>query len=250
VEDIVGHDAGGPRIWLSQKKAFRDEQGRVIGLVGSSTDITARKRAEESRQLLVRELNHRVKNLFAVASGMVSMTARNAATVREMAEALNGRLLALAQAHELIRPAVTDQEASGSDGADLQELVTALTAPHLLPGRDQLRTGGPAVKLGPSAATSLALILHELATNAAKYGALSVAEGSLEIAWRTDEARLMLSWRESNGPLIAAAPRRKGFGSQLARMSAGGQLGGSIEYAWSERGVEIGLTVPLDRLQR
>jgi two-component sensor histidine kinase len=115
---------------------------------------------------------------------------------------------------------------------------------------DQLRVEGPEIVIGPNTATSLALVLHELATNAAKYGALSVSEGCLDVRWQAEGDQLSLSWQELNGPAIQAPPERNGFGSQLVRMSAGGQLGGSITYDWASTGVLIILRIPLERLQR
>jgi PAS domain S-box-containing protein len=229
------------------RPVFRN--GELQGAVCSFIDISERKQAEEARQLLLCELNHRVKNLFAIASGMVSMTARKAASTTEMAQALSGRLVALARAHELIQSAVTF-DARPSRPATLHELVTAVVAPHLAPDSRQLRISGPDVEVGPSAATSLALVLHELATNAAKYGGLSVLEGCLDIQWRIDREALSLTWTEQNGPIIEHPPERRGFGSQLARMTAEGQLGGNISFEWKAAGACIILTAALERLQR
>ncbi|WP_225890091.1 PAS domain S-box protein [Indioceanicola profundi] len=247
LEEVVGHDEHGPRIWLSHKAAFRNEQGIVVGLVGTSTDLTARKRAENDRQLLVRELNHRVKNLFSITTGMVNMTARSASSVRDMASALTGRLMALAQAHELIRPAVTGIS-FGDETTSLDELVKAILAPHLPPDTGRLCSGGPDVRIGPTAATSLALVLHELATNAAKYGALSTPAGCLDVAWASAEGQLTVTWKEVGGPAVDAPPAREGFGSRLARMGMGSQLNGTILYAWRTIGAEITLVASLERL--
>jgi two-component sensor histidine kinase len=226
-----------------------DERGQVRRIVSISRETTERKRAEEARQLLLGELNHRVKNLFAIASGMVAMTARRAKSTVEMAEALTGRLMALARSHELIRPAITGT-VHGAGTATLHELVMAVVAPHLSSDTDQLRIQGPDLQVGPGAATSLALVLHELATNAAKYGALSASEGCLEVEWRIADGVLMLAWTERGGPSIEKPPEHKGFGSQLARTSASGQLGGRIAYDWTPAGVRITLTINLRALQR
>lgn len=247
LEEIVGHDERGPRIWLSHKSAFRNEAGQVVGLVGTSIDLTSRKRAEEDRQLLVRELNHRVKNLFAVAVGMVAMTARTSAGVRDMADALTGRLLALARAHDLIRPAVTGETAT-TDGTTLVELMQAVIAPHLVEGDKSLHLDGPQVHAGPAAATSLALTLHELATNAAKYGALSAAQGTLTVSWHTEGGALIVLWQESGGPAVQGPPSRRGFGSQLMHMSIASQLGGHISHEWCSSGLRVALQIPIEKL--
>lgn len=249
IEEALGYDAEGPRVWISSKRAFHNEEGRIVGLVGSSTEITSRKRAEDERQLLVRELNHRVKNLFTLALSMVTMTARNVESVEAMAEALRGRLMALAQAHELVLPSVAN-EARAAEGATMHELVTAVVAPYLSADSDQLRIQGPAVHIGRHATTSLVLVLHELATNAAKYGALSVPDGCLEVAWRTEDDGVVLVWTETGGPPIETPPERGGFGSQLARASIVNQLGGEIAYDWEPFGARVTLSLPSERLQR
>ena len=220
--------------------------GELQGAVCNFIDISERKQAEEARQLLLRELNHRVKNLFSIASGMVNMTARTAKNTDEMARALSGRLLALARAHELIRSAITP-DAHPAKTARLLELVSAVVAPHVS-GRDQLHIDGPDIEIGPTAATSLALVLHELGTNAAKYGSLSAAEGRLDVSWRATLDGLVLTWTESGGPRIENLPTRTGFGSQLARMSAGGQLGGEISFDWKPAGACIVLRAAAERL--
>jgi PAS domain S-box-containing protein len=239
LEEVVGGDAFGPRTWLSNKRAFRDEEGVVIGLVGASVEITARKRAEEQRQLLLLELNHRVKNLFALACGMVTMSARSAKSPRDMAEGLTGRLIALSQAHELIHPAIGNVANDQTTG--LEQLILSVVSPHLPREASQLRISGPPISLIPAAATALALILYELSTNAAKYGALSRAEGHLDISWRLDAAEFILDWTETDGPPIESPPTRVGFGSTLARRSATGSLGGEIEFAWERTGLRATL---------
>nr|WP_306268873.1 GAF domain-containing protein [Pararhizobium sp. IMCC3301] len=222
-------------------------QGELQGAVCNIIDISERKRAEEVRQLLLRELNHRVKNLFAVTSGMIQMTARHSKDVNEMAKALGGRLMSLARAHELVTSSIESQQKSTAP-TQLCLLIEAVMEPHTGMHQDALRLAGPDVDVGPTATTSLALILHELATNAAKYGALSTSNGTVAISWSLDETGLSVTWKESGGPPVAGPPERDGFGSQLARLSARGQLGGGIDYVWHPEGLEILLTVAPDRL--
>jgi len=221
--------------------------GELQGGVCNFIDISARLQAEEGHQLLLRELNHRVKNLFAIVSGMVAMTAKSATSPHDMAVTLKGRLHALARAHELIRSSST----SGDDPAGsttLEELVRAVMEPHLTPAKDQLRTTGMTISLGVSSATSLAFVLHELATNAAKYGALSVAGGRVDIQWGIEGEYLKLDWSEHDGPAIETSPLKVGFGTRLAHMSAKGQLGGSIVFDWMRSGVGITLMALRERL--
>lgn len=210
-------------------------------------EITERRQAEEARLVVLRELNHRVKNLFAVAVGMVTMTARTSDSTGRMAEALTGRLRALASAHELIRPNIMSENQQPQH-TSVAAMIDRVLAPHLSDRNAQLRLEGPDVLVGPSGATSLALILHELATNAAKYGTLSEPNGRLSISWRIEGQGMTLNWVERGGPKIEGPPQRKGFGADLARMSAKGQLGGDVTHAWHPEGVEITLTASLERL--
>lgn len=213
----------------------------------AQNEIADRREAEEARLVVLRELNHRVKNLFAIAVGMVSMTARTSATTEAMANTLSGRLRALAHAHQLIRPntASEDQRAKQTTVA---AMIERILAPHITSDDSQVRIDGPEVPVGPNGATSLALVLHELATNTAKHGALSEAGGSVSISWRIEGTAMVMNWIERGGPAINGAPSRKGFGTELALMSAKGQLGGSITHAWHAAGVEIELRASIERL--
>lgn len=239
LEEVVGVDAVGARIWLSHKQAFRDEQGSVVGLVGTSVDITARKRAEEQRQLLLLEMNHRIKNLFALACGMVQMSARTAQSPKDLAESVTGRLLALSRAHELILPAVKNDP--GVEGASLGDIVKAVITPHLTSADDQFQVFGDELSLSATAATTVALVLHELATNASKYGALSQPAGRLGVSWRVDADIFVLLWVEENGPRIETGPVRSGFGTKLARQSVRASIGGDIVFDWTPNGVRVEL---------
>jgi len=217
---------------------------RVLGTI---LDITDRRRGEEIRQLLVQELNHRVKNLFAMTNGMVALTARTAQTPKQMAQALRGRIEALARAHELIHPAITGSEPKDGE-TSIDGIVRAILAPHVSQdASSQMILEGPPMRIGPKAATVLTLVLHELATNAAKYGALSVPEGHLRIAW-TGSATLTLLWQEENGPRVQNVPGAEGFGSKLVRRSVTDQLGGAIAYDWRPEGLQVRIELPLDQL--
>lgn len=211
-------------------------------------EIAERKQAEADRLLILRELNHRVKNLFAVAVGMISMTARTATSPQQMATTLTGRLRALASAHDLIRPSVTSED-QGPHFTKVGALIERILAAHNSSGQSQVSLQGPEVLVGATGATSFALVLHEVATNAAKHGALSQTTGRVSIAWRMEEGRMVLTWIERGGPPISGPPSRKGFGAELAQMSARGQLGGDIQKVWNPEGLEITLRASLERLQ-
>lgn len=239
---------GGWRWVIARGECLYDHEGRPARFPGAIVDITELKESEEARSILLRELNHRVKNIFAVVSGLISMTARTSATPREMAEALRGRLSALAAAHDLIRSAVFG-ETEQAETTHLSDLLTRILAPHL--GRpDQVTLSGPQITLGSSAATSLALVFHELATNAAKYGALAEDGGELTVEWTASASDVTLSWNETLRSLTGEAPTHRGFGSQLIEMSVQRQLKGAMTYDWSTAGLRVSLTAPTQQLTR
>ena len=211
-------------------------------------EIEERKLAEESRLILLRELNHRVKNLFAITVGMVGMTARTATTTQQMAQTLTGRLRSLAAAHDLIRPSVASENQSANH-TRVDKLITTVLAAHISGSEGQISLAGPDILVGSNGVASLALVLHELATNATKHGSLSHREGQIAIVWRVEGEHMVLDWVERGGPPVAGPPQRNGFGAELARMSARGQLGGDIRNTWNPEGLEITLRASLERLQ-
>jgi PAS domain S-box-containing protein len=241
--------ADGRYHWFRIKTVpIRDGGGTLRHWLGTCTDIDAQKTATEARQALAREMSHRVKNLFAVMSGLVSMTARAAKTPKDMADALRGRLGALSRAHELVRSALGGDEGA-SEATTLEKLVQSVLSPYAT-GGDRLLIAGPVVPVGTNTVTNLALVLHELATNAAKYGSLSDAQGQLAIRWRVDGDAVHLAWDETGGPALAGAPETEGFGSQLARRTVTGQLGGTMEPDWRKAGLHLAMTLSLERLAR
>lgn len=225
--------------------------GELQGAVCTFVDVTERRHAEEQQELLLRELDHRMKNLFAVTAGVVALSARSALTPQDMARTIRGRLDALARAHLLIRP-MTPGASSVAQTTTLADLVREIIAPYADPDRagDGRRTviEGPDVQVSGDAATSFALVLHELATNAAKYGALSTDDGHIRISWTVAQGKLELIWEEYGGPPIESAPKHEGFGTQLARRSAGGNLGGTIAFNWKREGLVVHLSASQTRL--
>ena len=224
-------------------------QGELQGAVCNVIDISERKQAGEAQQLLMRELDHRVKNLFSITAGMIKMTARHANSVEEMSSSLTGRLMALARAHDLISSSITSRQ-NHKAPSSLHRLFEVIMEPYEDGRHGVFELSGPPVELGPTSTTGFALILHELATNAAKYGALSVAGGRLLVTWEFDEDLLTLNWKETDGPEVAEAPSQNGFGSRLAQLSATGQLGGKIEHVWHQCGVEVRLTAAVESLAK
>lgn len=226
-------------------------QGDDVGIVGRIMfgifiDVTGRKQAEEGHELLAGEMSHRVKNLLAIASGLTNITSRSVTTTADMARELTQRLTALGRAHDLVRPL------PGHEGkaALLGDLLAVLLAPYddLGAFSGRIRVSVPRMGVGENAATTLALILHELATNSLKYGALSSATGTLDVACAPPEKDLILVWTERGGPPVVAPEGTGGYGSKLAARAMSAQLRGSIEYDWSAEGAVITLRMDTERL--
>jgi two-component system CheB/CheR fusion protein len=231
--------------------AFRFEDEGVNRLGVLFLDVSQRKNHEDQQALLLREMDHRVKNLFAIVSGVVALSARSATTAQGLARTVQGRLSALASAHQLIRPGLLNAQDVKRE-TTLAELIRKVLSPYAdeAASDDTLHAhiSGPEVSVGAEAATSVALIVHELATNAAKYGALSVPGGRVGISWSVDEGRLALIWTEVGGPAVKGPPVTEGFGSLLARKSISGQLAGDLTFHWNPQGLEVRLSANLERL--
>ena len=230
--------------WISARG-----QGRDVGLVGRIMfgvflDVTARKQAEEAHELLAGEMSHRVKNLLTIATGLTAITSRSAATAQEMAHDLTNRLIALGRAHDLVGPIRGQSERV----ALLGDLLSVVLAPYNDLGdvTGRVRVAVPRMSVGEGSATTLALVLHELATNSLKYGAFSVEKGTLDLSCKVDENAVTMIWAERGGPLVVA-PERFGFGSKLINRSVSGQLKGSISCDWAREGVIV--TLQMDKVR-
>ena len=210
-----------------------DAGGRQVRLLGTVADVTDRKLAEERRALLVNEMNHRAKNALALVQAMLRLT--KAADVPAFVRSVEGRVAALARAHTLL----ADRQWAGSS---LHDLVRGELAPFMA-GRATI--DGPAVTLPAVAAQPVAMAVHELATNAAKHGALSAAAGTVAVAWRVEGRDLRLRWTERGGPPVGGAPERSGFGSRLLDGTIRTQLRGTVERTWDASGLVCDLVVPL-----
>jgi PAS domain S-box-containing protein len=213
-----------------------DEQDRLIWLSGVTADITERKRAEERQILLAEEVDHRARNVVAVVQSIMRLT--RADSIDDYIGALDGRIGALSNAHRLLA-------GSRWEGADLNRLVDEEFAPYRAGGKERVSVGGPVVVLPPATAQTIALALHELATNAAKYGALSSDTGRVALTWRVEDGRLELSWTESDGPEIVP-PNRRGYGSRAIVAGIERQLGGIVKFDWRTSGLRCTLSVPHD----
>ena len=229
----------------------RDQTGRIVGASKIARDITERLRAQERQNLLLREMDHRVKNLFTLASGVVSLSARSATSAEELARDVRERLGALARAHALTLTKPVGAEVRSEQSTTLHTLIKTIVSPYGSRADQEngnLILSGPDVALSGGIVTSFALLLHEFATNAAKYGALSAPEGSLTILCSEVDQEFHLTWEERGGPRIERQADGEGFGSLLARSTVQSQLGGSILRDWKPEGLTIRLAVARNRL--
>ena len=229
--------------WVEGRgKLVRDRSGAATRMIGVCMDITERKRNEERQNLLLDELNHRVKNMLAIIQSIAGQTLRETPEPAAFKAAFSARLAALARAHSLLTKGLWQ-------GALLRDIVATALAPFGADGRDATSIAGPAVVIRPNAAVTLSLMLHELATNAAKHGALSVPRGKVNVTWTRTGARpgqspcVELVWGEQGGPPVQP-PTKQGFGSRLIAASAD-QLGGEVATHYHPTGPETRFTFPL-----
>ncbi len=233
--------------WISAR-GQGDDEGMVRRIMfGIFIDVTGRKQAEEGRELLAGEMSHRVKNLLAIASGLTAITSRSTTTAAEMARELTLRLTALGRAHDLVRPVAGQTE---EPAALLGDLLTVLLAPYddLGAFSGRIRVSVPRMSVGEAAITMISLIVHELATNSLKYGALSADMGTLDVSCSAHDEAVTVVWTESGGPKVKAPTGQGGYGSKLIERSVTGPLRGSIDYDWAEEGVVVTLKVDPARL--
>jgi PAS domain S-box-containing protein len=217
-----------------------DASGKVVRVSGVTVDITDRKEAEERQGLLAREVDHRAKNALALVQSIVRLTRAN--TMNAYTGAVEGRIRALSRAHTILAH-------SRWQGADMRGLVDEELAPYRTSDPSRIVADGPNVSLQPAAAQSLALALHELVTNAAKYGALSTASGQVHLNWELTPDTLKLRWTESGGPM-AKPPASPGFGTRIITAGIQGQLGGQAEFDWRSEGLQCVLSVPRNEMMR
>lgn len=217
----------------------RNAEGRITKTLSAAIDIDERKRAEERRTLLINELNHRVKNTLAAVQSIARQTLRSERDPAEMSEVFTARLVSLSAAHDILTR-------ENWEGAGLREIARVALAPF-----DERRIGmvGPDIRLGARGALAISMALHELATNATKYGALSGEAGGVALTWKTrragDKVFLELEWRESGGPPVVA-PRRNGFGSRLLTQGVRSDLNGAAELLFEPAGVICRIAAPLE----
>lgn len=221
--------------WISARGQGADANIFGSNMFGVFLDVTGSKQAEEASELLAGEMSHRVKNLLAIASALASITARSSATAIEMSRDLSHRLAALGRAHDLLRPAPGQRPKAALLGDLLSVLLTPYDDTSAFNGR--IRVSVPRLGVGETAATNLALVVHELATNSIKYGALSVKTGTLDISCVDDDSEEVVAvWTERGGPPVTEVLSSDSFGNKLLARSMSG-LGGSVGMNWNDAGV-------------
>jgi PAS domain S-box-containing protein len=231
-------------IWIAVRSStVRDIDGRFLYGVRVVQDVTERKEAEERQKLLVDELNHRVKNTLATVQSLATQTARGTDSPEAFRKAFEGRLIALSQAHDQLTR-------RHWKSADLRDVVEGATTPYLARSQEQIAIDGDTVMVTPRVALTLALALHELTTNASKYGALSVPAGSIEVRWRivrvpSRPPLLSIEWRERNGPEVTV-PTRQGFGSRFIEGSVASELQGTARLDYDPAGLVCTMEFPLE----
>lgn len=225
---------------------IRNSTGKIIGASKIARDIAELKRARDRQNLLMREMSHRVKNLFALSSSMVALSARSTRSPQELVEDTRARLAALARAHALTFAQGFDEAAH--EPTTLQSLARTIVAPFDELEAPRIALSGIDVEVSGSAVSSLALLLHEFATNATKYGALSAPTGRVKVVFDEEGDAVVVEWIERGGPLVVAPEGREGFGAVLSRIAVSNQLGGEIARDWRPEGLAIRLSVPRKRL--
>ncbi|MDE3744304.1 PAS domain S-box protein [Methylobacterium komagatae] len=231
---------------LDRGYVLRDEGGKAVRMIGAMLDITERKKAEKHQRLLTAELQHRVKNTLAMVQAIASQTLRGATDIDEAREAFSARLISLGRAHDILTQA-------SWTAAPIVDVVEGALSVHRQADASRIRVNGPNVLLGAKPALSLALALHELATNAAKYGALSTANGAVDLRWHVvhegEQPRFCLTWTEQGGPPILSQPTRRGFGSRLIERSFASEVGGEVRLTYAPTGLVCRLEAPLASMQ-
>jgi PAS domain S-box-containing protein len=234
----------GREVWLEEvAKAEFDAAGRFVRLKGLTLDVTERKKSQEHQSLLIAELDHRVKNLLARVAVVVMYTRQGSSSLDEYIQALDRRIQSMADAHSLLSQ-------NRWHGVDLTEVVRHQLAPYATDTNTTI--GGPNVTLTVAATQALAMVLHELVTNAAKYGALSTSHGRVEVNWNCGSsehaANLSIVWREIGGPAITTSPEC-GYGVSLIRDLIPHELGGSVDLVFASYGICCRIEIPLEAVR-
>ena len=248
IEYRLRHREGDYRWVLGRALPMRDDSGTITRWFGTCTDIHDHKRSLEQRELISHELSHRIKNIFSVISGLIMVSSRQHPEIKPVADDLRNRVMALGKAHDFVRPHSSASRPT-REQTSLHGMLEELLAAYQSDGGERIRISGEDPGIDDRSATPMALLFHELATNAAKYGALSSAEGTVELTTSCTDGKALLEWRERGGPSVTE-PHAAGFGSRLIAMSVEQQLGGTIDRQWNEDGLDVLISVPLPSMRR
>jgi PAS domain S-box-containing protein len=249
IEYRLRHHSGAYRWTLGRALPVRNADGEIVRWIGTCTDIDAAKKAAEQNELLNRELAHRIKNIFAVVSGLIGISSRHDPTIRPYAKSLQERIAALGRAHEFARPH-SDASRPALGGTTLKGLLQELFRPYPAFDAGDIRISGDDTTVDDRGATPIAMLFHELATNAAKYGALSAEAGRIGVDVSVSDGTVRIVWQEDGGPPVDGEPQQVGFGTRLAQLSVEQQLGGKLERFWRRGGLRVEVTVLAERLHR
>ncbi len=229
--------------WVAlSTELISDDQGTVVRMRGIVQDITNRKNAEEQQAMLTAELAHRSKNILAVIQGIANQTLRSTTSAEDARAAFEARIMALSKAQDVLT------QGAKSVSAELADIVTNSLSVHAGAGAERISISGIPVTLGSRQALSMVMALHELGTNAVKYGALSTPDGHIEISWRVENGRFRFYWTEKDGPQVEE-PERRGFGSRLIERTLAASLGGSAELHYLQQGLEFRLDAPANNMR-
>lgn len=247
IEYRLRHRSGAYRWVLGRAHPVRDDTGEIIRWMGTCTDIHTQKALAEQLELASDELSHRIKNIFAVIASLIALSVRRHPEARVFADEIRDRIVALGEAHDYARPH-RKRATTGADQPTMLGLVRLLLRPYALERPERIAVGGDDAPLDDRAATPVSLAVHELATNAAKYGAFSVPGGCVQVRGEHSGDRFTLSWSERGGPPVRE-PERYGFGTRLVDATLRDQLGGELVRNWRPEGLEVRLSTPAAQLK-
>ena len=248
IEYRLRHHSGDYRWTLGRALPIRDTDGAIVRWIGTCTDINDQIAMVEEREVIAHELSHRIKNVFSVISGLIGLSAREHPEIRAVADDLRDRIMALGRAHDFVRPHGPNSQPDHGEGR-LWGILEQIFAPYRDDRGARILFSGENPRIDDRSATPLALLFHELATNAAKYGALSVPEGRIRLQVEREAADIRIDWREEGGPPAVPATSQ-GFGSRLMQLSVERQLGGRIVREWLPEGLRLSLWIPAASMSR
>jgi PAS domain S-box-containing protein len=243
------HHSGEYRWALGRALPLRNEQGVIVRWIGTCTDIHESKMMMEENEVLSRELSHRIKNIFAVINGLIGMSARQNPQLGPLAAELQDRIAALGRAHEFARPH-SEQSRPIAIASTLTGLLREILSAYPALGEGRLTVTGDDPAIDDRSATPIALVFHELATNSAKYGALSSHDGTVAIEVAKKGDVISVNWIEQKGPAVQGEPGETGFGTRLVQLAVTQQLAGRIERHWLPGGLRIDMEISANRLKR